>query len=379
MWTVVYLILVLSLGLFLKNNKFTNLLLLLTVFVLFAFEKSDADYQVYLTTYDAVGTGRVWELYGYEPSFLLFCTLGNKYNLSFDLARGIICVFEILALGSTVKLFTKNIAVVFSLFFIFPAMFDAELFRWLSGMCLIIYAFPYLIRGQNKYDYIMYVALVLLATSLHTSCIFFLMYLMVLMKDEKKIISIVVILSIIGVVTSQTGLLYKLFSILPIQQGLNEKFQKTTHSNIFGVISLALRSMPVFFAGFLVTFYCKRHKFNLNIIRDNRGFKLSRAYDGFGALLCSKLKALNIVTLLLIVVAIYTPQVQRVFHVMLFFNYVALAYLLEKKICGLGGQILSVLNSVLLLLLMFVGSDGVKIVFMSHFNEGFLVNLFECI
>ena len=64
---------------------------------------------------------------------------------------------------------------------------------------------------------------------------------------------------------------------------------------------------------------------------------------------------------------------------MLFFNYVALAYLLEKKICGLWGKILSVLNSVLLLLLMFVGSDGVKIVFMSHFNEGFLVNLFECI
>lgn len=170
--TIIYIIIVLLLA-FTSNNKGVNILLVLTLYLLLAFEHSDQDYLAYVNSYDAVGSGNIFELWGYEPSFFLFCMLGNKYGLSFDAARAIICLFEVFAIWSTIKVFTNKIACVIALFLIFPATADAELFRWLAGMCVVIFALPYLIRGESKWDYLMYSSLVVIATTLHTSCLFF--------------------------------------------------------------------------------------------------------------------------------------------------------------------------------------------------------------
>lgn len=369
----IYFVIIIFCGIYCKNTKLLNTILAVSLFLLFAFEHSDQDYEAYVNVYDSVGSGRILDLLGYEASYLMFCTLGNSYNLSFDAARAIVCVFEVLALACTIKVFNNKIALVIAMFMIFPATSDAELFRWLSGMCLTIFAVPYLIRAANVYDYIVYGVLIAFATFLHTSCLFFSLFYLLLIKDRKLLVTIVVSAFIVLFVTSQTSLLYKIIVYLPIDESLNDKFQQTGHSNIFGLLAITIRELPIILIGYMSYRNQTHNQTNTSIT--NKKFTLSRAggHEDMGALLCSKIWNINIISILLIAVAIYTPQVQRLFHVVLFFNLVAVAYITEIK--KNSKLIISTLSCCVIALLLHLnnGAQNVEI-FLSHFKEGFLVN-----
>lgn len=375
--TICYVIVALILALVAKNNKATNLFLAITLYLLLAFEHSEQDYMNYVRAYDAVGAGSVFELLGYEPSFFLFCTLGNHYGLTFDAARAIICVFEVLAIFSTIKVFSSQIACILALFLIFPATADAELFRWLGGMSLVIFAFPYIIRGESNRDYIMYSALVLLATTIHTSCVFFLVYNIMYFQDKKKVLLIVLAAFCILFATAQTFLLYKILAYLPIQDSLNDKFQMTGQSNIFGLMSITLRELFVFLLGYLSYRKYKRSNFSLAFVDGRPSFKRRKySQHQMGVLLCDKLWYINIISILLIAVAVYTPQVQRLFHVLLFLNTIAAIYLATNTRKN-ALKITTIICVILTLILhLFNGPQNMEI-FMSHFNEGFLVNFID--
>lgn len=100
--TIIYIIIVLLLA-FTSNNKGVNILLVLTLYLLLAFEHSDQDYLAYVNSYDAVGSGNIFELWGYEPSFFLFCMLGNKYGLSFDEQGQLFAYLKFLLYGQPLK------------------------------------------------------------------------------------------------------------------------------------------------------------------------------------------------------------------------------------------------------------------------------------
>lgn len=373
--TIIYIILVLLLA-FTKNNKAVNLLLVLTLFVLFAFEHSDQDYLAYVNSYDSVGSGSVLELLGYEPSYFLFCTLGNSLGLSFDAARAIVCVFEVLAIWLTIKVFTNRVALVIALFLIFPATADAELFRWLSGMCVVIFALPYLIRGDSMWDYIVYSILVILATTLHTSCMFFLLYNLLCIRN-KKLLSFVVLCSfVILFITAQTGLLYRIIALLPVQDTLNEKFQLTGQSNLFGILGLTIREFFILYLGY---YLCSKYVGVKNDGLHQNHFSIRRtrlSQQEMSSLLYNKLYSINFISIILIVIAIYTPQVQRLFHVLLFVNCLAAVCMYRdrknKKVLWVA-----VLCCTLTLLLHLSNGEQNVAIFLSHFKEGFLTNLFE--
>lgn len=377
-FTIIYIVVILFLGVFGKNNMFTNILLAITLFILFAFEYSDQDYHNYLKLYDSVGRGTLSEqLLEVEPTFLMFSLWGNDLGFSFNQARAIICIIEVIAIVSTIQVFTSQIACIIALFLIFPATADAELFRWLAGMTLVIFAFPYLIRGESKKDYILYSVLIILATTIHTSCIFFLVYNLLYLDDKKKILTIVMVVSVILSVTAQSYLLYKILAYLPIQDSLNEKFQMTSQSNIFGLMSLCFREFFIFLIGYII--YRNYQKINYSITFNNKHFSLLRgkySQQQMGLLLCDKLYYINIVSFLLIILAIYTPQVQRLFHVLLFYNTIAAISLatITKNRMLINKTVICVILT--LLLHLSNGPQNVDI-FMSHFKEGFIVNLSE--
>ena len=376
--TIVYIIIVLSLA-FSTQNKGVNLLLVLTLYLLFAFEHSDQDYIAYVNSYESVGSGRVFELLGYEPSYFLFCTFGNRLGLSFDAARAIICVFEVLAIYSTIKVFTNKVACVIALFLIFPATADAELFRWLAGMCMVLFAFPYLIRGGSKWDYFVYSGLILLAATLHTSCLFFLLYNLLYINNKKFLSYIIFCASIIIFMTAQTGLLYKIIALFQVNENLDDKFQLTEQSNIFGMMALAIRESFILFLGYYV--YFKYIGSVNNDTNHSSCFSLKRTHysqQDMSNLLYQKLFSINLISILLIVIAVYTPQVQRLFHVLLFLNCLAaICMYRDKKTKNLIGTA-ALCCTLTLLFHLLNGEQNVEI-FLSHFKEGFLMNLFNSI
>ena len=85
-----------------------------------------------------------------------------------------------------------------------------------------------------------------------------------------------------------------------------------------------------------------------------------------------------LISILLIVIAVYTPQVQRLFHVLLFLNCLAaICMYRDKKTKNFIGMA-ALCCTLTLLFHLLNGEQNVEI-FLSHFKEGFLVNFIHSI
>ena len=363
-------VLVILWGVFAKQSKGIARILLLLLFVLFAFERTaegDGDYANYLISYQAIGDGSFWALESYEPLYLLFGYVGNFFHLSFDLARGILCFFEILVIYRSIKKLTSNTAFVLSLFFVFPALFDAELFRWSMGFTFLMASFPYLISAKDgvRKDVLKFIILVLCASLAHASCFFFLLLLFVLIKNKKK--RNILILSLGLALLFSSAIFYRILGYLPLGDSIQDKYHSETLSNWHGVIMVTARQLLVFVLSYVSLRQYQGKFHSLNIERsDSECTPLQRiVFD------------INIIMLLIIPVSVYTSQVLRYMQIPLVLNYISCAKTIEqlpykRNIIGL---ICLVISTIILLYMIFYASEGTMPVFLSHFREGYLINL----
>lgn len=379
------------LGIVKRNSVLVSYVLLLLVYILFAFENTDipdSDYSKYLNHYDAIGNGIVT---AHEPLFHLVCRIGNYFNVSFNFMRGIVCVFEVFVIFRVIKRYTGNIAFVLSIFIIYPALFNAELFRWLMGMCIVLFAFPYLIEAKSRKDYLKFFILVLLATMGHVSCFVFLIYLLLAINSKKKLTYIVLFIILMGFVLSKVNVVYFLMDNLLINDEINDKYQTGDFSNIFGVLSYTAKLSLVFLVCLIALSGRKSRKVsNLNVTRndniDNKWSAIGKDDNTWAKriqfraqILMDKILCINIISFILVVLSVYTSQVLRLMQVVLFFNYIVLAVSCEYNIKDASRKICLALFPIVLLLLnmLFLESEGTLPVYVGHFTNGYIVNLFN--
>lgn len=361
-------------GLIKKRSLFATSGLLFLIFVLFAFEKSEGDYIGYLNMYSQIGYGFGRAL-TYEPLYVLLCEIGNHFHLTFDTFRGIICVFEIALLYSTIKRYTYNTAMVLALFLIFPASLDAELFRWLMGMCIIIYFIRFLLEARGLRDYLIYTAGVAIAGLCHTSCFIFIIYLLMAIKDRQMLRRIVRIALLVGVAVLGTGIFFKLLSYLPIRIYVIEKYQTGNYSNWRGVFFSLVKQIMLYSMVIVANEKIsidKRGK--LTFFHGNEITQQTNPVISFQ----ERIQDFNIISFLLLIPLYYSSSVQRLTHVVAFFNYIALANCGNRsgKVHVLYGTLIAVL---LLLSMLFLEGSGSMTEFLTHFSEGYFVNFFHTI
>ena len=106
------------LGLFRKDSKFITSVLLVLIYVLFAFEHSDGDYEGYLDMFAEITSGL--DLI-YEPLYVWSCMLAGNYGLDFDNMRMIISLFEVVILYYVTWRYTKKYSYGIGLIFYFPS------------------------------------------------------------------------------------------------------------------------------------------------------------------------------------------------------------------------------------------------------------------
>lgn len=361
-------------GLIKKRSLFATAGLLFLIFILFAFEKSEGDYLGYLNMYSQIGYGFGRAL-TYEPLYVLLCEIGNHFHLTFDTFRGIICVIEIALLYSTIRRYTNNTAMVLALFLIFPASLDAELFRWLMGMCIIIFFIRFLLEARGLRDYLIYTVGVAIAGLCHTSCFIFIIYLLMAIKDRQMLRRIVRIALLVGVAVIGTGIFFKLLSYLPIRIYVIEKYQTGNYSNWRGVFFSLVKQILIYS---MIVIANER-------ISINKQGKLSIFHGGEisqnsnpTALFQERIQDLNIISFLLLIPLYYSSSVQRLTHVVAFLNYIALANYGNRsgKVHVLYGALVAIL---LLLSLLFLEGTGTMAEFQTHFTEGYFINFFQTI
>lgn len=135
-------------------------------------------YNNYIYYYDSV---EYEKLYAYLV--ITFNNLGFHFKYLYFFLYGI----GLLLMRNVVnKYLGSNGWAFYILFFIYPTVTAVAAFRNTVAMFILIYAFPFLMSGK-KWDGIKYAALIYIASLIHQSAIVYLLLLLVLFYDNKKI------------------------------------------------------------------------------------------------------------------------------------------------------------------------------------------------
>lgn len=368
-------------GLIRKKSKTATLGLIILLYILFAYERSESDYLGYLEMFDQIGDGSGRAL-TYEYLYVLLCRVANSLHMTFDTMRKIVCFFELIFLYSTIKDFTENTALVLALFFIFPATQDAELFRWLLGMCIIIFGIKFLLKKRSILNYFLFIITVIVASLIHTSCWLFLIYLILVVKDRKKLFGIVALALVVGISLLGTGLFFSLLSYLPIRTFVIEKYQTGNYANWRGMMFMLIKQIIICMMAIIASGRLKITKGKIVLRKINYDNVCSLTNKGSSNVeICERINErildLNLASFLMLLPMFYTSSAQRLTHVVIFFNYIALANKCTKKRQSKSYIIYGAITAVfLLLLLLFFESTGAVYAFKSHFTEGYFTNLF---
>lgn len=152
-----------------KKNKAGYYLAFLMAWILIAGNFNNADCGQYELRYES-GMGVTVDI-----GFSFLCN--TFYNLGFDYQafKGIISFVCLLLVFRTIKKLSFHPAIGAAFFLIFPFIIDITQFRNFVSYSIVFSALPYLLDSK-KSSLAKYVAIVLLASSVHTASLFYLVF-----------------------------------------------------------------------------------------------------------------------------------------------------------------------------------------------------------
>ncbi|GKU31642.1 EpsG family protein [Clostridium folliculivorans] len=175
----------------LYNIRFGFIIIFIIMWILFAFNTGNADYDVYKMSYDSMSS--FFNDVGYNSLALVF----SYFGVSYQMFLAFFSLIGLLLIANTVFEFSQQPTKVFFLYCIFPFFFDIVQIRNFMAMAIVIYAIRYLIKFNNK-NFIKYCLCILIASSFHTVALVYLIFLFVYIKDIKKLFKVSIILATCG-------------------------------------------------------------------------------------------------------------------------------------------------------------------------------------
>lgn len=111
-----------------------------------------------------------------EPGFKLLCNIFRSIGLTYQQFRMVFAaIYSVLAVIS-VKRLTKHVNYVLAMFLLIPFVLNVSGIRFALAAMIVCFGIPYLLPDQKHGD-IKYIACVLLASTIHVSTLFFLVFL----------------------------------------------------------------------------------------------------------------------------------------------------------------------------------------------------------
>ena len=182
------------LGLVRKKSAYVSFLIFVFVVIAFGWNYDNPDYENYLLKYEWKD-GEIFLTA--EIGFNFLCYIGNSLHLSFQEFRLFIGIISYLLLYLSIKKISYNLGLVASIYLLFFLFIDVTQIRNLLSFTIVLFAFVKYIRDDSKIrDIILYTILVIIASSIHFSSIFFLVFIFAL-KDI-KIIHVLVFAGLAG-------------------------------------------------------------------------------------------------------------------------------------------------------------------------------------
>lgn len=334
-------------GLILGKSKVYGFVVIIFMSLLVGLCTTQADYSFYKATYDYLD---------FYPSFLtmelgwqLLYRLGNEIGISYNVFICIMIFISGLLLRSTIELFSLRSPFAWALFLIFPMLIGLAQVRQTVALGLLIYAIRYLLQ-RKKLDLVKYVALVLMATMIHTASIIFLVFLLIpfVGKHEKKsviIITVIVVLCIIfrNEIISLAGNLFPEAKVSRYLQGN----AKADNSVVSQVVRLGFMMGGYVLARLSCDYFTKNHS------------EESRPINAFMVLN----KNLNLVLLILTPIVLLNADLMRIQRLNLITSCIAFSNVVFIANKDKRGYALTCIN------VLFVGSSALVYIVMPFWDS----------
>nr|WP_279289313.1 EpsG family protein [Clostridium algidicarnis] len=178
--------------------------LLTLMWVLYGWNTGNADYMNYNVSYYQSAVCAI--NYSQEVGFQLLCKLFYNFNLEYNQFLIIISIIGLALITSTIKKYTKNIAFVLAMYFMFPFMLDVVQVRNFMAMAIIVFALRFLIE-KKKWGKAKYIILVVIASTFHYTAFFYLLFLLTEVRNVKKMTHYSIIIATVGALISYTGII----------------------------------------------------------------------------------------------------------------------------------------------------------------------------
>lgn len=225
-----------------RNQLFTLLIFILLFFV--SYGVVDRDFINYQNAYEWIKHNDYSDL---GVGWFLLCKLGNFLGLDYGLFKNVIQIISLAILYKGITLFLPSktpTPFFWSCVLIFPCFLDLLQVRFFLAESILFLGFYYLAKNTRS-GRIIYIAILILASSIHSSVLFYMLFLILpFMKKYRKIWSIIITSSIcVLYIFSQYAVGF--FSNFVNERRIDRYFHSSDKTSFFGIIA-AIVTLYVF-------------------------------------------------------------------------------------------------------------------------------------
>lgn len=334
-----------------KKSKLLIFLLFINMWFLFAFNTNNADYEQYKLMYQGYNASN-------DVGFMKIIELFNYYNLSYQdflIFVSFICLFCIIKI---IQLYTKNVAYVMGLYFIFPFLIDVTQIRNFISMVIVLFGMKYLLIKENK-SIVKYICCVLLASTVHISSLFYFTFLLSQLKSIKKLFIFILFTCVGLMLMSFTDILPTIASFTDIDKFI---YWFSTRAKLGFLIPIFIQLCG------LLLIYC--------IYLNKKKYIKNDYIDVKTRMNTISFLKINIILLLIVPLYIYNGTFFRLYRNMLIINYCFVANNITLSRASCYSNILKYLYLfyVILLFYYFIINRNFNTVFLPIFNNNIMLN-----
>lgn len=181
-----------------------------------------------------------------EIGFQYLMLISNQFGLSFNAFRLILGLFGYILLANSINKFSKYLPYVLALYFIFPFPNDVIQIRNFFSMSIIIFSIRYLVANK-RFNNIKFVTLIFLASTIHFTSLFYLIFLLAKKFNKKTIVKIVVFVVPILIVLAFTPAFPILISLFSDDAKFMYYFSRRTTYGLIAVFGIVVMIFVTFY------------------------------------------------------------------------------------------------------------------------------------
>lgn len=190
-------------GLKANKSKLVTIMFLAYFWILMGLNTNSPDYLSYERYY--LYTNQV----NVEWGFALLCNLMRNMGLTYFQFRMVFAAFYSILTVATAKRLTSHVNYVLAMFLLLPFIINVSGIRYALAAMIVCYGIPYLMPDY-KHGNLKYIICVVIASSIHVSSLFFLVYLFAKKKYRIFQYCLIVIVVFIGGLLINTSILTNL-------------------------------------------------------------------------------------------------------------------------------------------------------------------------